>query len=124
MPQCCDGYCDIQSPAGKLHFKLAGAHPHAITAAQQEFKIFKNLGGKNLGECGTKQNLGWPQVAVRVKHAKQSLVDVRDSALGVERKHSGRDALENRFELPTSMIELFIRSAQVAARCLNLAAAS
>ena len=52
----------FSDPRGKLHFQLAGAHPHAIAAAQQEFKIFKHLGGKNLCEGSAEQNLSWPHV--------------------------------------------------------------
>ena len=62
--------------------------------------------------------------AVRMKHAQQSLVDVSDAAIGVERKHAGRNALEDRFKLPTALIEFLIRGAQVAAGSLDLAPAS
>ena len=44
--------------------------------------------------------------------------------LGIERKHAGRNALENRFHLPAALIEFRVGGAQVAAGGLDLPAAA
>ncbi len=57
-----------------------------------------------------------------VKHAEQSLVGVGDAARGVEREHSGGNALENGFHLAATAVEFGVGLGGVAAGGFDLAA--
>ena len=59
-----------------------------------------------------------------MKHSQQSLIDVGHASIGVQRKHAGGNAFENRFHLAAALIEFRIGGAQFAAGSFDLAAAA
>src|SRR4051812_45991523 len=49
---------------------------------------------------------------------------MRDAPVGIKRKHTSRDAVENSFYVPAALLKGSIRGAQIATGGFNLAAAS
>src|SRR6202451_4191292 len=116
MAECRDGDGNIQRGALGGHFHLGGGHAHAIGAAQQGIEILQHFGGEDIGQGRTQNNL-WSGVvrSLGVKHAEQSLIGVGDAARGVERKHSGGNALEDGFHLAAAAVEFSVGFGGVAA---------
>ena len=121
MPQRRHGDRYVQGAARKLHFQLAGAHPHAITTTQKEFKILHNFGGKDFcGGRAQQAQSGTFIAAIGMEHPQKSLINMGDSSVRVERQHTRRNALENRLELAPPLVEFRIGSTQFTAGSFDL----
>jgi hypothetical protein len=55
-----------------------------------------------------------------MKHAQQRLIHMGDAPRGVQRKHAGRNAFEDGFHLPATLVEFGVGRAQVVAGGFNL----
>src|SRR5581483_5915345 len=65
-----------------------------------------------------------PVLSERVEHANKRVIRVGDSATRIEGKHPGRNTLEDRFNVATSLLQRSVGGTQITAGFLNLETAA
>ena len=120
MAQGCHGDRHVERCALQRHLHLAGGHAHAVGAAQQRFQILQHFRRKYVRQARSAQHVLSVRIAFGVEHAQQGLVGVSNAAGGIERKHAGRNALEDGLHLAAALVEFSIGSTGIAAGSFDL----
>src|SRR5215469_17493404 len=87
---------NIQRPVRERHLHLTRGESHAVSATQQRFEIFDNVGRVNLREgraSSDRETFLLP--SIRMKYAKQRLIGMGNAKVSVEREHASRDTFQN-----------------------------
>src|SRR6185437_10885127 len=102
----------------RRNLKLSGSDGHAISAAKQMFQITGGFIGKDVSQAGSYRG-----PAVGPEHPSKSNVAVSHSPIGSQGKYAGRNALEDGFDVASSLLEFSVCGCQCTGRLFNFAAA-
>ena len=118
------GYGDIQLSSGQRKLYVGRRDAHTIGTPEQRLQVREHVGRHHLPQREVHQRRrAYVLAPLQVEHSGESGIRQCHTARRVNRNHSGRNTLQDRFDVPASSFQRLVRVAHIATGGLDLVSA-